>query len=69
VVLFALIAFVHFLLLLLGWEVTVNGMDVPEWASGPGFVIAAGLALTVWPGSSKPSALTKPALLGSGANW
>jgi hypothetical protein len=48
VVLFALIAFMHLLRLLLGWEVTVNGMVLPKWASGPGLVIAAWLALMLW---------------------
>jgi hypothetical protein len=48
VVLFALIALVHLLRLLLGWEVIVNGTVVPKWASGPGLVITAGLALMVW---------------------
>ncbi len=52
-VLFALIAFAHLLRLLLGWEVTVNGMVVPEWASGPGLVITAGLALMLWRESRK----------------
>ena len=48
VILFALIAFAHFLRLFWGWEVTVNGMVVPKWVSGPGLVIAAGLALMLW---------------------
>jgi hypothetical protein len=48
VVLFALIAFVHLLRLLLGWEVTVNGTTVPKWVSGPGLVITAGLAGMLW---------------------
>jgi hypothetical protein len=48
VILFVLIAVVHLLRLFFGWEVTVNGMIVPKWASGPGLVIAAGLALMVW---------------------
>jgi hypothetical protein len=48
VILFALIALVHLLRLLLGWEVTVNGMVVPKWASGPGLVITAWLALMLW---------------------
>jgi len=48
VVLFALLAFVHLLRLFFGWEVTVNGMVVPKWVSGSGFVITAGLALMVW---------------------
>ena len=47
-VLFALMALVHLLRLLLGWIVTVNGMVVPEWASGLGLVITAWLALMLW---------------------
>jgi hypothetical protein len=45
VVLFAMIAFVHLLRLLMGWEVTLNGMIIPKWVSWPGLVITAGLAL------------------------
>ena len=48
VVLFVLIAFMHLLRLLLSWEVTVNGMVIPEWASGLGLVITAWLALMLW---------------------
>ncbi|HAA03315.1 MAG TPA: hypothetical protein DCZ69_04310 [Syntrophobacteraceae bacterium] len=48
VMLFTLMAFTHLLRLLLGWEVTVNGMVIPKWASGLGLVIAASLALTLW---------------------
>jgi hypothetical protein len=48
VALFALIAVVHLLRLFWGWEVTVNGVVVPKWVSGPGFVITAGLALMLW---------------------
>jgi hypothetical protein len=48
VVLFALIAFTHLIRLLLDWEVTVNGTVVPKWASGPGLVITAWLALMLW---------------------
>ncbi len=53
VILFALIALVHLLRLLLGWEVTVNGTVVPKWVSVPGFVITAGLALMLWRESRK----------------
>jgi hypothetical protein len=47
VVFLAIIAVVHLLRLFLGWEVTVSGMVVPEWTSGPGFVLTAGLASMV----------------------
>jgi hypothetical protein len=48
VALFSLIALLQFLRFILGWEVTVNGVNVPVWASGIAFVIAAGLAVMVW---------------------
>jgi hypothetical protein len=44
-VIFALVAIVHTLRMFLGWEVTVNGLAVPMWASVAGLVIAAGLAV------------------------
>lgn len=33
---------------LMGWEVVVNGVPVPVWASGVAAAVAAGLALMVW---------------------
>ncbi len=48
VVLFSLIALLQLARFLLGWEVTVNGMAIPLWASGVAFVVAAGLAAMVW---------------------
>jgi hypothetical protein len=44
-VIFALVAVVHTLRMFLGWEVTVNGLAVPMWASVAGLVITAGLAV------------------------
>ena len=44
-VIFVLIAVAHILRIFFGWEVTVNGMAVPKWASVAGLVIAAGLAV------------------------
>ena len=34
--------------LLQGWEVVVNGVSVPLWASGIACVIVGGLALMLW---------------------
>ena len=48
VVFFTLIAFTHLLRLLLGWEVTVNGMVVPKWVSWPALVVSTWLALMLW---------------------
>ena len=48
IALFSLIALLQLLRFILGWEITVNGVTVPVWASGIAFVIAAGLAVMVW---------------------
>ncbi len=48
VLVFAIVALVHLLRLVFGWEVTINGAAVPLWASVPGIVIAAGLAAGLW---------------------
>jgi hypothetical protein len=45
---FAAIALVHLLRLIFGWVVTIVGADVPMWASGLGFAIAAVLAAGLW---------------------
>jgi hypothetical protein len=60
VVLFALIALMQLLRFILGWEVTVNGVIVPIWASLIAFVIAAGLAVMLWrKHAGEPSGLTR----------
>jgi uncharacterized membrane protein HdeD (DUF308 family) len=46
--LFSLIAALQLLRFILGWEVTVNGLSIPVWVSGIAFVVAGGLAVTVW---------------------
>ena len=48
VVLFSLIALLQLLRVLLGWEVTVNGVHIPLWASGVASVVATVLAAMVW---------------------
>ena len=45
VVIFSIIAIVHLLRLFFHWEVTINGMLVPIWASIPGFIITGVLAI------------------------
>ena len=47
-VVFALVALVQLLRFVLGWEVVVNGLSLPLWASAVAFVVAAGLAAMVW---------------------
>ena len=48
IVLLSLIAILQLLRFILVWEVTVHGINVPVWASGIAFVVAAGLAVMVW---------------------
>jgi hypothetical protein len=48
IVIFALVAAVHVLRLILGWEVVVNGTVIPMWVSVAGIIIAGGLAVLVW---------------------
>ncbi len=47
-VILALVAVMHALRLGLGWNVTMNGTDIPMWASVVGVIIAAGLAVGLW---------------------
>ena len=48
VVVFSLVALLQLLRLLVGWEITINGIAIPLWASGVAFVVAAALAAMVW---------------------
>jgi hypothetical protein len=45
---FTLVAVVHLLRLVFGWEVVVTGYVVPVWWSALGLIVAGGLALMVW---------------------
>jgi hypothetical protein len=46
--LLSVVAVVQLLRLVRGWEVTIDGVSIPMWASGVAVVIAAGLAAMVW---------------------
>ena len=48
VVVFSLVALLQMLRLLLGWDITINGIAIPLWASGVAFIVAAGLAAMLW---------------------
>jgi len=48
VVLLSLVALLQLLRVMLGWEVAVNGVLIPFWASGVAFAVATGLAAMVW---------------------
>ncbi len=48
VVVFSLVALLQLLRVALGWEVTVNGILIPLWASVIACVVAATLAVMLW---------------------
>ena len=48
VVVFLLLALLQLLRFVWDWEVTVNGISIPIWASGIAFVVAAALAVMLW---------------------
>ena len=48
ILVFALVAFLHLLRLIFGWEASFNGAVVPVWLSAVGLVVAGGLAAGLW---------------------
>ncbi len=48
VVVFALVAVVHLMRIIQGWEVIVNGITMPLWVSVVGAIIAGSLAILLW---------------------
>jgi hypothetical protein len=48
IVIFALVAVLHALRLIFGWEVVINGLVMPMWASVVGLIVAGWLAVMVW---------------------
>jgi hypothetical protein len=48
VVFLALIAVLQLVRLIFGWPITVEGMDIPVWASAVAAVVAGGLAAMLW---------------------
>ena len=48
VVVFSLVAVLQLLRVALGWDVTVNGIFIPFWASVIACVVAATLAFMLW---------------------
>jgi hypothetical protein len=54
IVIFALIAIIHLVRLILGWEVTVNAVIIPMWVSVLGLIVAVGLASMLWLENRRP---------------
>jgi hypothetical protein len=48
VALLSIISVLQLLRFVLGWEVAVNGVRIPLWASAIAFLVAGGLAVMLW---------------------
>ena len=48
IVVFAVVALIQATRFALGWPVSVNGIEIPVWASAIAALIAAGLAVMLW---------------------
>lgn len=48
---FALIALVHLLRLLLGWDMILGAFEAPQWVSIIAIIVAGGLAWWTWTAS------------------
>ena len=48
VVVFSLVALLQLLRVVMGWEVTINGIVIPIWVSVVAFVVAGALATLLW---------------------
>jgi hypothetical protein len=54
VAVFGLVAILQLIRVILGWEVSVNGVSIPVWVSGIAVVVAGALAFMLWRESRKP---------------
>jgi membrane protein implicated in regulation of membrane protease activity len=54
IVFLSLIAIMQLTRFVRGWEVLINGVSIPTWASGLAFVVAGGLAAMLWRESRGP---------------
>jgi hypothetical protein len=48
VVVFSLVAILHLIRAILGWDVAINGVAIPIWASVVAFIVSGGLAVMLW---------------------
>ncbi|QJR13534.1 hypothetical protein [Usitatibacter palustris] len=48
IALLSLVSVVQLIRLVLGWDVSINGIAIPLWASGIAFIVSGGLAVMLW---------------------
>ena len=48
IVVLSLVSILQLIRLVLGWDVSINGMAIPLWVSGVAFIVSGGLAFMLW---------------------
>ena len=48
IIVFSLVATLQLTRLVLGWEVSINGIAIAGWVSGIAFIVSGGLAVMLW---------------------
>ena len=44
----SLVSILQLTRLVLGWDVSVNGVAIPVWVSGVAFIVSGGLGVMLW---------------------
>lgn len=52
-VFFAIVSLVQLARTILGWPISINGIDIPVWCSGLAFLIAGGFAIWAFRSASR----------------
>ena len=45
---FTIVSILHLVRLVLGWEILIDGVIIPVWISGLGFIAGGALAAMLW---------------------
>ena len=45
---FAVVCVAHIIRLCLGWEITMNGIQIPVWLSGIAIIVTGGMSFMLW---------------------
>jgi hypothetical protein len=48
IIVFSLVSLLQLTRMILGWDVSINGVSIPVWVSGIAFVASGGLAVMLW---------------------
>ena len=54
---FTIVSILHLVRLVLGWEIVIDGLTIPVWISGLGFIAGGALAAMLWRENRAPTAV------------